>query len=84
MPYIGCSGPRYNEIEAGRAANTTDTGRTVVSEVWYFMHAYRRPQDHHTMLVDSTTLSGCTNATNAVRYYETTVQDAAQPGNYTS
>lgn len=34
LPYIGCSGPRYNETTAGR--NTTDNGRTVLSEVWYY------------------------------------------------
>lgn len=35
-PYIGCSGPRYNTTQAGQGSN--DTGRTVVSEVWYFNH----------------------------------------------
>ncbi|KEF57774.1 uncharacterized protein A1O9_05694 [Exophiala aquamarina CBS 119918] len=35
-PYIGCSGPRYNTTEAGQGKN--DTGRTVVSEVWYYNH----------------------------------------------
>ena len=35
-PYIGCSGPRYNTTTAGNG--TTDRGRTVVSELWYYMH----------------------------------------------
>ena len=33
-PYIGCSGPRFNETAAGR--NSTDNGRTVLSETWYY------------------------------------------------
>ncbi|EME43417.1 hypothetical protein DOTSEDRAFT_153940 [Dothistroma septosporum NZE10] len=83
VPYLGCSGPRYNDTAAGKAANTTDTGRTEVSEVWYFMHAYGRPQNGHTVPVDSTTISPCTNATNAVRYYQTTPQNVTRAGNYT-
>ncbi|KAK3117466.1 hypothetical protein LTR53_001153 [Teratosphaeriaceae sp. CCFEE 6253] len=43
VPYLGCSGPRYNTTAAG--ANSTDSGRTVLSEVWYYFHAYGRPQD---------------------------------------
>jgi ribonuclease T2 len=76
LPYLGCSGPRYNETEAGRAANTTDTGRTVLSEVWYFMHVNGRPQDGRSVSVDTTTRSGCTNATDALWYYEQTAQNA--------
>lgn len=34
VPYIGCSGPRYNTTEAG--ANSTDSGRTEISEAWYY------------------------------------------------
>jgi len=37
-PYVGCSGPRYNTTEQGIKENSTDTGRTVISEVWYYMH----------------------------------------------
>jgi ribonuclease T2 len=36
VPYVGCSGPRYNTTEAGKGS--TDNGRTVVSEAWYFSH----------------------------------------------
>jgi ribonuclease T2 len=74
VPYLGCSGPRYNETEAGKAAGTNDTGRTVLGEVWYFMHVNGRPQDGRSVPVDSTTNSGCTNATDAVWYYEQTPQ----------
>lgn len=36
LPYIGCSGPRYNETAAG--AGSTDNGRTQISEAWYYFH----------------------------------------------
>lgn len=78
VPYVGCSGPRYNETQAGRAANSTDSGRTVLSEVWYYMHAYGRPQDFRYVPVNQTSKSGCTNATGGVWYYEQTMA----PGHY--
>lgn len=34
VPFVGCSGQRYNETEEGHGGS--DTGRTVLSEVWYF------------------------------------------------
>lgn len=34
VPYVGCSGKRYNETDAGKGSQ--DGGRTVLSEVWYF------------------------------------------------
>jgi ribonuclease T2 len=34
VPYVGCAGPRYNETEAGKGSG--DSGRTGLSEVWYF------------------------------------------------
>jgi len=36
VPYIGCSGPRYNTTAAG--AGSSDNGYTVVSEMWYYFH----------------------------------------------
>ncbi|GIZ47561.1 hypothetical protein CKM354_001064900 [Cercospora kikuchii] len=75
VPYVGCSGPRYNETEAGRRENSTDSGRTVLSEVWYYMHTYGRPQDRRYVPVDQTSRSGCTNATGGVWYYEPTKTD---------
>lgn len=36
IPFIGCSGPRFNATGAGR--NTADNGYTVLSEVWYYQH----------------------------------------------
>lgn len=32
IPYLGCSGSRYNATDAGVGSN--DTGRTELSEVW--------------------------------------------------
>lgn len=39
VPYIGCSGPRYNATDAGKGSN--DTGFTVLSETWYYFHVSR-------------------------------------------
>lgn len=36
VPYLGCSGPRYNTTTAGRGSN--DTGYTVLSETWYYFN----------------------------------------------
>jgi ribonuclease T2 len=36
LPYIGCSGPRYNETAAGKGS--LDNGRTQISETWYYFH----------------------------------------------
>ena len=33
VPYVGCSGPKYNETEKGKGS--MDNGRTSLSEVWY-------------------------------------------------
>lgn len=34
LPFLGCSGPRYNTTAAG--AGSKDTGFTVLTEVWYY------------------------------------------------
>jgi ribonuclease T2 len=36
LPFLGCSGPRYNNTAAG--AGSKDTGFTVLSEVWYYFN----------------------------------------------
>ncbi|CAG8972141.1 hypothetical protein HYALB_00008147, partial [Hymenoscyphus albidus] len=43
MPYIGCSGPAWNSTEEGKGS--LDSGRTVLSEVWYYYHVLGRVQD---------------------------------------
>ncbi len=42
VPYVGCSGPRYNATAAGKGS--LDNGFTQLSEVWYYYHTYGRPQ----------------------------------------
>lgn len=71
VPYIGCRGPRYNETDAGRGGN--DTGRTIVSEAWYYNHVYGRPQEGISIAVNATgSTSSCARAKNALWYYEPT------------
>ncbi|KAK5694852.1 hypothetical protein LTR97_009443 [Elasticomyces elasticus] len=68
VPYLGCSGPRYNTTVAG--ANSTDSGRTVLSEVWYYFHAYGRPQDGQSIPFNQTGTSSCAKAAGAISYPE--------------
>jgi ribonuclease T2 len=70
IPFIGCSGPRYNTTEAGKG--TSDKGYTVFSEVWYYYHVYGRPQNQRHVSVDAspTYLTNCANSTNAILYPE--------------
>ncbi|KAK3679874.1 hypothetical protein LTR78_000250 [Recurvomyces mirabilis] len=69
-PYLGCSGPRYNETTAGR--NSTDNGRTQLSEVWYYFHSYGRPQNGNWQHINQTGSSSCAKAANAISYFERT------------
>ena len=81
IPYVGCSGPRYNETTAGKGSN--DTGRTVISETWYYMYANGRPQDGNTVRVNATSpTSSCAKAANVLWYYERT-PSSQRPGNFT-
>ncbi|KAF2132955.1 ribonuclease T2 [Dothidotthia symphoricarpi CBS 119687] len=70
IPFIGCSGPRYNTTTAGK--NSTDSGYTVLSEVWYYEHVYGRPQEGNTISVNasSTYLTNCAKTSGAINYYE--------------
>ena len=71
LPYLGCSGPRYNTTDAGKGSQ--DNGFTVLSEVWYYSHFYGRPQEGRTVPVDATGGgSNCARAKGAVRYLERT------------
>lgn len=36
IPFIGCSGPRYNTTAAGKGSK--DNGFSVLSEIWYYEH----------------------------------------------
>ncbi|OJD29509.1 ribonuclease t2 [Diplodia corticola] len=68
-PYVGCSGPRFNETAAG--GGSADGGRTVLSEVWYYGHVVGRPQEGVYLPVDATGGgTNCAKADGAVWYYE--------------
>ena len=74
LPYIGCSGPRYNETEAGRG--TSDAGYTVLSEMWYYYHVFGRPQRGEALPVPANITGGrltsCATTPGAIWYYERT------------
>ncbi|KAK4035308.1 ribonuclease Le2 [Parachaetomium inaequale] len=71
-PYIGCSGPRYNETAAGKGS--LDNGRTVFTEVWYYYHVYGQVQAGKGKPVEADITGGstssCAKADKAVWYYE--------------
>ncbi|KAI9744780.1 MAG: hypothetical protein M1818_001705 [Claussenomyces sp. TS43310] len=72
VPYIGCSGPRYNGTAAGNG--TLDRGYTQISEVWYYHHVYGRVQRGHAVPVNASinggSLGNCAKAPGAIHYYE--------------
>lgn len=68
VPYVGCAGTPFNETDAG--AGSSDDGGTELSEVWYFFHAFGRPQDGRWSPTAQTGSSSCAKAAGAVHYYE--------------
>ncbi|KAH7123905.1 ribonuclease T2-like protein [Dendryphion nanum] len=72
VPFIGCSGPRFNATEKGRGS--ADNGYTKLSEVWYYEHVFGRPQDVNTVPVDAspTYLTNCAKSVGAIWYHERT------------
>jgi len=74
VPYLECTGLRYNESERGKGS--TDTGRTVLSEVWYYFHIYGRVQDGNSKAVGADvnggSTTGCAKAEGAVWYLQRT------------
>ncbi|KAK6088702.1 Ribonuclease Le2 [Seiridium cupressi] len=74
LPYVGCSGPRYNTTEAG--AGSLDNGYTVLTEVWYYHHVFGRVQHGQAQRVDANitggSVSSCSKTAGALRYYERT------------
>ncbi|KAF2850699.1 ribonuclease T2 [Plenodomus tracheiphilus IPT5] len=72
VPFLGCSGPRFNATAAGR--NSTDNGYTVLSEVWYYEYAYGRPQEGNTIPVNASSsyLTNCAKTEGAILYPERT------------
>ena len=75
LPYIGCSGPKYNATAAGNG--TLDNGATVVDEVWYYYHVYGRVQRSQGLPVNASingaSVSNCAKAEGALNYYERTM-----------
>ncbi|KAI1334854.1 ribonuclease T2 family protein [Xylariaceae sp. FL0016] len=74
LPYVGCSGPKYNETAAG--AGTSDAGYTVLTEMWYYHHVYGQVQSGSAKRVDANiaggSLSNCASTPGAINYYERT------------
>ena len=74
LPYVGCSGPRYNATAAGKGSS--DNGMTVVSEVWYYHHVLGRVQNGRARPVDASingaSVSNCAKTHGALHYYERT------------
>jgi ribonuclease T2 len=72
VPYVGCSGPRYNTTEAGKGSD--DNGFIQLSEAWYYFHVYGRPQRDRAKHLDATVagpvISNCAKAHGAIWYYE--------------
>ncbi|KAH6626485.1 ribonuclease T2-like protein [Chaetomium sp. MPI-SDFR-AT-0129] len=72
VPYLGCSGKRYNETEAGKGS--LDNGFTALTEVWYYYHVYGPVQAGKGKPVGADinggSISSCAKAEGAVWYYE--------------
>lgn len=68
IPYVGCSGSRYNETAEGQGSS--DNGRTSVSEMWYYFHVNGRPQQGNSVSLDRTGSSSCAKAEGALNYFE--------------
>ncbi|KAF2009838.1 ribonuclease T2 [Aaosphaeria arxii CBS 175.79] len=70
VPFIGCSGPRYNTTDAGKGS--TDAGYTKLTEIWYYEHVYGRPQEVNTIPVNAsaTYLTNCAKVDGAIWYHE--------------
>ncbi|TRX88472.1 hypothetical protein FHL15_010662 [Xylaria flabelliformis] len=77
VPYVGCSGPRYNETAPGKGSK--DNGFTVLSEMWYYYHVNGRVQRVQGVPVDASgSVTNCAKAPGAVWYYERTAHSVAQ------
>jgi ribonuclease T2 len=70
-PFLGCTGPKFNETEAGKGSS--DNGYTVLDEVWYYLHVFGRPQELNAVPVDASlggSVSSCAQTKGAIHYYE--------------
>ncbi|RDW95093.1 hypothetical protein BP5796_00856 [Coleophoma crateriformis] len=79
LPYIGCSGPRFNATAAGNG--TLDNGYTVLSEVWYYHHVLGRVQNGRAVPVDASinggSVTSCAKTPGALKYLKRTVGSEA-------
>ncbi|KAF1810037.1 ribonuclease T2 [Eremomyces bilateralis CBS 781.70] len=67
VPYVGCSGPKYNDTKAGRGSS--DNGGTVFNEVWYFSHVFGKPQYGDYVPTDvGSFATTCAKTPGAIRY----------------
>jgi ribonuclease T2 len=70
LPYIGCTGPKYNTTTAGKGSS--DNGYTIVDEVWYYHHVYGRVQRAQALPVNASingaSVSTCAQAKGALSY----------------
>jgi len=67
VPYIGCTGPRYDATPAGNG--TGDRGYTIVDEVWYYHHVFGRPQAGVSLPVNATAPNtSCATSPGALQY----------------
>ncbi|RMD44543.1 hypothetical protein DV735_g556, partial [Chaetothyriales sp. CBS 134920] len=77
-PFIGCTGPRYNTTTAGAGSN--DSGRTVLSEVWYYSHVKGRSQRGESVPVGAGSYNTtCAHAEGAILYPERTQGTSTTP-----
>lgn len=78
VPYVGCTGPRYNTTDAGKGS--LDNGYTVMDEVWYYYYVYGRPQSHDTKPVPASgSTTNCAKTKGAIHYYERTKTSEKKP-----
>ncbi|OHE90369.1 ribonuclease T2 family protein [Colletotrichum orchidophilum] len=72
VPYLGCSGPRYNATEAGKGS--LDNGYTQLTEAWYYFHVHGKPQRGDAVPVAADINGGrvtnCATTAGAIWYYE--------------
>ncbi|KAI1813179.1 ribonuclease T2 [Poronia punctata] len=72
LPFVGCTGPKYNETEQGKGSE--DAGGTVINEMWYYYHVRGRVQRADGIPVDANSTGGrlttCATTPGALWYYE--------------
>jgi ribonuclease T2 len=72
LPYVGCTGTRYNATDAGKGS--LDNGFTQLSETWYYYHVYGRPQRRQGLPVNSSvngaSVTNCAKVPGAIWYYQ--------------